>query len=85
MLTIFLVYCHSIFTWSDVFVFSQECLRACQESIEQVITANLSQIVQQSQPETRGLPPKTAQPMVEQSTTPTDVRDINLMAVVVLM
>jgi len=51
-----------------------ECLRACQESIETIIRTSLKQFVSQSQPEAQP-------PQVEQSTTPTDVRDINLMAV----
>lgn len=59
-----------------------ECLRACQESIEQVIAISLQSIIQQGNPaDSRITHPKTSQPIIEQSTTPTDVRDINLMAI----
>ena len=64
--------------------FSQECLRACQESIEQIIRTSLNKLINENQPDSSSLmdtPLKTNHPVMEQSTTPTDVRDINLMAV----
>ncbi|KAL8624954.1 hypothetical protein ACOMHN_039841 [Nucella lapillus] len=61
-----------------------ECLRACQESIEQIITHNLKLLLNENQagdPVGVEPPAKAAHTVGEQSTTPTDVRDINLMAV----
>lgn len=54
-----------------------DCLRACQELVEQMVKTSLSSLAQQTPPDT----PTKTHPMKEQSTTPTDVRDINLMAV----
>jgi hypothetical protein len=62
-------------------LFLQECLRACQESIEQVITTNLQSLIQQSQQDPRIPPLKISQPFVIQSTTPTDVHNINFLAI----
>ena len=62
----------------------QECLRACQESIEQVIRTSLNKLISENQSDSSALiesPVKTNHPVMEQSTTPTDVRDINLMTV----
>lgn len=55
-----------------------DCLRPCQELIENLIKTSLSSLAQQS---TDSETPTKSHPMKEQSTTPTDVRDINLMAI----
>ena len=57
----------------------QECLRACQESIEQVIRVQLETLVREH--DGSGSEVKALQSIVSQSTTPTDVRDVNLMAI----
>lgn len=55
-----------------MFLSFQDCLRYCQEQIEQCFANNLSTV--QEAPET----PTKSDPLNGQPTTPTDVRDINL-------
>ncbi|XP_031462098.1 G1/S-specific cyclin-D2 isoform X6 [Phasianus colchicus] len=50
-----------------------DCLKACQEQIESVLINNLRQVRQQQQSN----PSKTVEEL-DQASTPTDVRDINL-------
>ncbi|KAK6169746.1 hypothetical protein SNE40_020736 [Patella caerulea] len=50
-----------------------DCLRSCQEQIEQTVASNLSNLVPEA-PET----PTKSDPLKSQPTTPTDVRDIHL-------
>ncbi|NXE47469.1 CCND2 protein, partial [Casuarius casuarius] len=51
-----------------------DCLKACQEQIESVLVSNLRQVRQQQQ---QSNPSKTVDEL-DQASTPTDVRDINL-------
>ena len=51
-----------------------DCLKACQEQIESVLVSNLRQVRQQQQ---QSNPSKTIEEL-DQASTPTDVRDINL-------
>lgn len=60
-----------------LFFFSQDCLRACQEQIERVLTTSLQQ-GQQYQQETGVRAGNKAREQQDQSSTPTDVRDVNL-------
>uniref|UniRef100_A0A8C9F833 Cyclin N-terminal domain-containing protein n=1 Tax=Pavo cristatus TaxID=9049 RepID=A0A8C9F833_PAVCR len=53
---------------------SCDCLKACQEQIESVLVSNLRQVRQQQQ---QSNPSKTVEEL-DQASTPTDVRDINL-------
>ena len=57
----------------------QECLRACQESIEQMIHVHLETLVREH--DRSGNEVKALQSIVSQSTTPTDVRDVSLMVI----
>ncbi|XP_010137727.1 PREDICTED: G1/S-specific cyclin-D2-like, partial [Buceros rhinoceros silvestris] len=52
----------------------QDCLKACQEQIEAVLVNSLRQVRQQQQ---QSNPSKTVDEL-DQASTPTDVRDINL-------
>uniref|UniRef100_A0ACB8EBE5 G1/S-specific cyclin-D2 n=2 Tax=Sphaerodactylus townsendi TaxID=933632 RepID=A0ACB8EBE5_9SAUR len=49
-----------------------DCLKACQEQIESVLVSNLQEV-----PQHQGSASKTVDEL-DQSSTPTDVRDINL-------
>ncbi|XP_026696758.1 G1/S-specific cyclin-D2-like [Athene cunicularia] len=51
-----------------------DCLKACQEQIEAVLVNSLRQVRQQQQ---QSNPSKTVDEL-DQASTPTDVRDINL-------
>lgn len=55
----------------------QDCLRACQEQIERVLAASLQQ-GQQYQQESAARAGNKAREQQDQSSTPTDVRDVNL-------
>lgn len=61
---------------SDLFPF-QDCLRACQEQIERVLAASLQQGPQYQQ-EMGVQAGSKAREQQDQSSTPTDVRDVNL-------
>ncbi|XP_076444932.1 G1/S-specific cyclin-D2-like [Babylonia areolata] len=61
-----------------------EVLKACQDSIQQIVATYLTQYVRQHNLTSTPLVDtqlKNNHPVVSQSTTPTDVRDINLVAV----
>lgn len=59
------------------FVPFQDCLRACQEQIERVLAASLQQGPQYQQ-EMGVQAGSKAREQQDQSSTPTDVRDVNL-------
>lgn len=61
---------------SGLFPF-QDCLRACQEQIERVLAASLQQGPQYQQ-EMGVQAGRKAREQQDQSSTPTDVRDVNL-------
>ncbi|MEQ2158637.1 G1/S-specific cyclin-D2 [Goodea atripinnis] len=54
-----------------------DCLRACQEQIERVLASSLQQ-GQQYRPETGIRGGSKSREQQDQSSTPTDVRDVNL-------
>lgn len=54
----------------------QDCLRACQEQIERVLTSSLQQGQQYQQESAARAANKTREQ--QESSTPTDVRDVNL-------
>ncbi|KAL8596517.1 hypothetical protein ACOMHN_022260 [Nucella lapillus] len=62
-----------------------EVLMACQDSIQQIVAAYLTKFVTQhnmvNTPTLDPAQPKDNHPVMSQSTTPTDVRDINLVSV----
>lgn len=60
-----------------VSVLLQDCLRACQEQIERVLASSLQQ-GQQHRQESGVRAGSKAREQQDQSSTPTDVRDVNL-------
>lgn len=63
----------------------QDCLKACQEQIERVLASSLQQEQQQQRQMAEGRPGSKAMEQQDQSrtptdvsSTPTDVRDVNL-------
>lgn len=60
--------------FSCVFIFSQDCLRACQEQIESLLESSL----RQAQHYSSSTEPKCGSGDADLSCTPTDVRDINI-------
>lgn len=59
------------------FLLFQDCLRACQEQIERVLASSLQQ-GQQYRQENGLRAGSKAREQQDQSSTPTDVRDVNL-------
>ncbi|MEQ2196720.1 hypothetical protein XENOCAPTIV_010254 [Xenoophorus captivus] len=61
----------------DFYICLSDCLRACQEQIERVLASSLQQ-GQQYRPETGIRGGSKSREQQDQSSTPTDVRDVNL-------
>lgn len=69
--------CHTITQdFTSVISLFQDCLRACQEQIERVLTSSLKQGQQYQQESAARAANKTREQ--QESSTPTDVRDVNL-------
>lgn len=69
--------CHAITQdFTSVISLFQDCLRACQEQIERVLTSSLQQGQQYQQESAARAANKTREQ--QESSTPTDVRDVNL-------
>lgn len=76
-LTCCAIKCHTItLDFTSVISLFQDCLRACQEQIERVLTSSLQQGQQYQQESAARAANKTREQ--QESSTPTDVRDVNL-------